>query len=244
MSSGPRYSRPIPKAGWWNASRTISVVVDNESWILPFAAALVETANVAGDRAELRRLYDEIPIENDIAFFLGCTGIARPPFLARNRRNLVVHSSDLPKGRGFAPLAWQIIAGQNEIVTCLIDAVDMVDAGGIVLRDKLQFTGNELYPEMRAAQGSLIIELCLRFLAAPEEPLGQSQTGKSTTFRRRTPLDSEIDPDKTIAAQFDLLRTVDNDNFPAFFSFRGRSYKLAITPLDTSLRKSPVEPKL
>jgi methionyl-tRNA formyltransferase len=243
MSSGPRYSRPISKAGWWNASRTISVVVDNESWVLPFAAALVEDANAAGDRAELRRSYDEIPIENDIAFFLGCTGIAKPGFLARSRRNLVVHSSDLPKGRGFAPLAWQIIAGENEIVTCLIDAVDAVDAGEIVLRDQLRFTGSELYPEMRAAQGSLIVELCLRFLAGLEEPVGRPQAGEPTTLRRRTPLDSELDPNKTIAAQFDLLRTVDNDNFPAFFSFRGRSYKLAITPLDTSSRKSPVEPR-
>jgi methionyl-tRNA formyltransferase len=243
MNSGARYFRPIPKAGWWNASRTISVVVDNESWMLPFAAALVENANVAGDRAELRRSYDEIPIDNDMAFFLGCTGIAKPAFLARSRRNLVVHSSDLPKGRGFAPLAWQIIAGQSEIVTCLINAADAVDAGEIVLRDKLQFTGNELYPEMRAAQGSLIVELCLRFVASPEEPLGQSQIGEPTTLRRRIPADSELDPNVPIAAQFDLLRTVDNDNFPAFFSFRGRSYKLAITPLDTSLGKSPVEPK-
>jgi methionyl-tRNA formyltransferase len=89
----------------------------------------------------------------------------------------------------------------------------------------------------------LIVELCLRFLAGPEEPLGRSQTGEPTTLRRRTPLDSELDPNKTIAAQFDLLRTVDNDNFPAFFSFRGRSYKLTITPLGTSVGKSPVEPK-
>ncbi len=242
MKSAARYSRPIAKVGWWNASRAISVVVDNDSWILPFAAALIEYANMAGDRAELRRSYDEIPIENDIAFFLGCIGIAKPAFVSRSRRNLVVHSSDLPKGRGFAPLAWQIIAGHNEIATCLIDAVDVVDAGEIVLKDKLRFTGNELYTELRAAQGSLIVELCLRFLAEPEELLGRSQTGQPTTFRRRTPLDSELDPNKTIAAQFDLLRTVDNDNFPAFFSFRGRSYKLTITPLDTSIEKSHVEP--
>ena len=164
--------------------------------------------------------------------------VARPSpsrrVLARSRRSLVVHSSDLPNGRGYAPLSWQIIEGRHEIPTCLLDANEAVDAGDVILRDKLVFAGVELYPELRHAQGRMICELCLRFLEAAEEPFGQPQDGRVTTYRRRTPRDSEIDPHKAIADQFDLLRTVDNENFPAFFSFRGRSYKLAITPLAES----------
>ncbi len=42
------------------------------------------------------------------AFFLGCSKIAGPDVLNRNKYNLVVHESALPKGKGFAPVAWQI----------------------------------------------------------------------------------------------------------------------------------------
>lgn len=60
--------------------------------------------------------------------------------------------------------------------------------------------------------------------------LGQQQaTGVgSTYFRRRTPHDSRVDPHKTIAEQFDLIRVCDPVRFPAFFEFRGNRYKLKL----------------
>jgi methionyl-tRNA formyltransferase len=236
MDTSLNYRRPVPGTGWWYRPRSVSVVVDNPSWVLPFVDRIVMLANRAGDSAVLRHSYDEIPHDNDIAFFLGCVGIARAEILGRSKRNLVVHSSDLPQGRGFAPLAWQIIAGRNDIPTCLIEAAEPVDSGPIVLRDVLHFEGTELYPELRAAQGRMIVNLCLRFLAAPHEIGSKPQVGESTTFRRRTAKDSELDPNKTIAEQFDLLRTVDNAAFPAFFSYRGRWFKFTISPLDTPPR--------
>ena len=36
--------------------------------------------------------------------------------LNRNRYNFVVHESDLPKGRGFAPVSWTILEDGKEIV--------------------------------------------------------------------------------------------------------------------------------
>ena len=32
-----------------------------------------------------------------------------------NKNNIVVHASDLPKGRGFSPMSWQILEGKNKI---------------------------------------------------------------------------------------------------------------------------------
>jgi methionyl-tRNA formyltransferase len=119
------------------------VVVDNPSWVTHFAQEVVDLANRAGDTAFFYDGYNDVPEGNDIACFLGCVGIAKSQVLARSRRNLVVHSSDLPKGRGFAPLAWQIIAGQSDIPTCLIDAAESVDAGEIVFKENLTFNGTE-----------------------------------------------------------------------------------------------------
>ena len=47
-------------------------------------------------------------------------------------------------------------------------------------------------------------------------------------LRKRTPKDSRLDPDKTIAEQFELLRVVDSQRFPAFFEYRGKRYLIKI----------------
>ena len=51
-------------------------------------------------------------------------------------------------------------------------------------------------------------------------------------MKRRTPADSRLDPDKSIAEQFELLRVVDNQRYPAFFDHRGRRYRITIEKVD------------
>lgn len=214
------------------APRTISVVVDNESWILPFASALVQFVNDAGDRGWLCRTHD-IP-QGDIAFYLGCIKIAPPHVLARNRRNLIVHGSDLPKGRGFSPLTWLTLQGETVIPMCLLDAVEGADEGPVVYRDSVSFEGHELIDEMRFVLGRKTVDLCTRFLADKSEPAGVPQQGEPSYFGRRRPADSMLDPNRTIADQFNLLRTVDNANYPAFFDHRGHRYRLKIEKIEKS----------
>jgi len=45
---------------------------------------------------------------------------------------------------------------------------------------------------------------------------------------KRTPQHSQLDPHRSIAEQFDLLRVVDNDRYPAFMDFRGARYVIKI----------------
>ena len=212
---------------WWRRPRRVSVVIDNESWILPYGEALVAEVTADGDDARLYRSYAAMG-QGDIAFFLGCTGIAGPETLSLHRYNLVVHESDLPHGRGFAPLAWQIIEGSHTIPICLLEAADEADAGDVYYRDAMQFEGHELMDELRQRQGATTVALCQRFLAAPAPPEGRPQSGDATHYRRRRPVDSRLDPQRSIAEQFDLLRTVDNQRHPAFFELRGNRYRLSI----------------
>jgi len=158
--------------------------------------------------------------------------------LARNRRNLVVHESDLPRGRGFSPLTWRVIEGKNRIPVCLLEATAEVDAGPIIYRDKLDFEGHELIDEMRQMLGNKSVELCLRFLSETDPPIGTPQCGEPTYFGRRRPADSRVDPHRSIASQFDLLRVVDNQNYPAFFDYRGHRYALKIDKI-TQLSQKP-----
>jgi methionyl-tRNA formyltransferase len=211
--------------------RRITVVVDNDSWILPFAERLVELVLARGDKAIVAREHDTIP-NGDAAFYLGCIKITPQIVLARNRRNLVVHASDLPRGRGFSPLTWLVIEGSNTIPVCLLEAIAEVDAGPVIYRDKLEFGGHELIDEMRNLLGNKSVELCLRFLSEPEPPSGTPQCGEPTYYGRKRPADSRLDPDRSIASQFDLLRVVDNTNYPAFFYYRGHRYTLKIEKMD------------
>lgn len=212
---------------WWRKPRRVSVVVDNDSWILPHAEELVRLLADGGDDARRCRTHEDIT-QGAVAFYLGCIHITPPEVIARNRRNLVVHESDLPRGRGFSPLTWQVLEGRNTIPICLIEAVADVDAGPVIYRDSLTFEGHELIGEMRDQLGRMTVSLCRRFMDAPSPLEGEPQSGEPSTYMRRRPMDSTLDVDKTIAEQFDLLRVVDNSHYPAFFEFRGCRYRLAV----------------
>ena len=213
------------KTNWWGKPRNISVVVDNESWILPYARKLVEA--LRGDKAVLCRTHNDI-LEDGVAFYLGCVKIAPSEIIKRNHRNLVVHESDLPKGKGFAPMTWQILEGKSEIPICLIEAADEIDSGAIIYRDAIHLKGHELCPEWHALQGEKTVELCLRFLKEKMPPVGAPQKSQGSVYPRRRPQDSALDPNKTIAEQFDLLRVVNNEDYPAFFEYGGLKYILKI----------------
>lgn len=215
----------------WKKPRRVTIVVDNDSWILPFAEKLAAAIRDGGDHASLARSHAQVET-GEIAFYLGCIHITPPDVLARNARNIVVHASNLPKGRGFAPVAWQILEGANDIPVCLLEMAEAVDAGPIIFRETMQLEGHELYDEWRVKLGAAINDMCLRYLNAPTVPAGVPQTGEATAYRRRRPEDSQIDPEQTIAAQFDLLRVVDNENYPAFFNYRGKKYIIRISKAD------------
>ncbi|MDV2502425.1 MAG: methionyl-tRNA formyltransferase [bacterium] len=211
----------------WQRPRRVSVVANKSSWILPYAEDLVSSLTNNNERAILCRSYNEMQ-KGDVAFFLGCIEIASPETLALNRINLVVHASDLPKGRGHAPLVWQILEGHNEIPVCLFKAILQVDSGPVIFREKLVFGGHELLDEMREALGKMTVSLCKRFLAELEPPEGEPQRDEATYYPRRTPVDSRLDPRRSLAEQFNLLRTVDNIRHPAFFEMHGFRYKMTI----------------
>ncbi|MEM6664251.1 MAG: methionyl-tRNA formyltransferase [Pseudomonadota bacterium] len=212
---------------WWQRPRRISVVVDTEGWFDPFARELVAELNATGDRASFMRDAAEVS-EGAVAFYLSCLKLSPPAVLARNRLNLVVHASDLPHGRGFSPLVWQVLEGENTIPLTMILAAHGPDTGDVVARDAIHFEGHELNGELRETMGRAIISICVKVLAEPLPPKPEPQRGESTWYRRRGPADSKLDPALPLVDQFNLLRTVDNDRYPAFFDHLGRRFVLTI----------------
>ncbi len=47
-------------------------------------------------------------------------------------------------------------------------------------------------------------------------------------YPKRTPIDSELNPNMSIVEQFDLMRVCDENRYPAFFYFKGYRYKIVL----------------
>jgi len=207
----------------------ISILSDAGSWKNAFLASWIEALRASGHRVHWVHTADELP-EGELLFMLGFGRILTPSALRRHRHNLVVHESRLPRGRGWSPLSWQVIEGAGEIPLTLFEAVEKVDAGKIYLQSAVPLAGTELIGELRRLTITEMLRLCAEFVGQYPSILerGVEQSGPPSYYPKRAARDSRLDPDKTLREQFNLLRTVDNDHYPAFFSLHGKTYVLRI----------------
>lgn len=164
----------------------------------------------------------------EIVFILGYTTILPLDFLKRNKLNLIVHESDLPAGKGFSPVQWQVLSGKTNIPVCLLEAAEKVDSGDIILRTEMQLNGDELWSEIRQKQAQVTIKLIEQFLEAYPRFSRTPQSGNETYFEKRSEKDDELNVQKSIAELFNQLRVADNERFPAFFRMHGKKYYLKI----------------
>ncbi len=64
------------------------------------------------------------------------------------------------------------------------------------------------------------------------DPKPQRTDVESSYYRLRNPSDSLIDPFRTIAEQFNLLRVCDPQRYPAFFDLHGCRYMITLEKID------------
>jgi UDP-2,4-diacetamido-2,4,6-trideoxy-beta-L-altropyranose hydrolase len=168
----------------------------------------------------------------DVCLLLSCGRLLSAEQLALHRHNLVVHESALPQGQGWSPMTWQILEGANRIPITLFEATAELDAGPIYLQQQIELQGHELVEEWRALQAQATLMLCLAWFDRYQEVVAaaQPQQGQDSHFRRRRPADSQLDLERPLAEQFNLLRVVDNQRYPAFFNWYGRRYVLQVLP--------------
>lgn len=154
--------------------------------------------------------------------------------LQKFKNNLVAHSSDLPSGRGWSPLTWQILEGKKTVTTVLFEAEEDVDSGKIYLRQELNFSGYELIDELRLLQGNQIVIMLNEFIETYPEVLlrAQAQDGEASYYSKRRPVDSELNPDRSIREQLNLFRVADNSNYPVYTQIDQHFYELWIKKKD------------
>lgn len=208
----------------------IAILTSKNQWFIPYAKQLTSKIK----NCTLLFTHTNINTNYDICFILSYHNIIPREYLQKNLHNIVIHASDLPQGKGFAPMFWQILENKNNIVFSMFEANDGVDSGDIYIKKSLLLNGYELYDELREKQANFIIELCLDFIKnydSYKKPRKQEKEEKENIYAKRTKKDSKLDINKSIKEQFNLLRICDNDNFPAFFEIDGNKYKLSISKI-------------
>lgn len=169
----------------------------------------------------------------DFLLLISCQDVVPPSVRQLYRHALVIHASDLPRGRGMSPHVWQIVEGCERIVLTLLAAADPVDTGGIWHQIVIPIPRNAVFHEINRLIFEAELQLMTWAIANCDRLAPRPQEGVVTQYRRRTPADSEIDPTKPLSDVFDLLRIADPVRYPAFFRYRDRTFRISIDPLDS-----------
>lgn len=208
----------------------ITILTDStKSWFIPYGNELLQKLSELGH--SVKYVHDSKDVTSgDVCFLLSCTKLVTKSTLNLNTNNIVVHASDLPQGKGFSPLQWQILEGKDEICLSLFEVVKDVDAGPIYLKSVLKFKGYEFYNELRDLLAKKIISMCLEFIKNRDTLKPVEQKGSESFYRRRTDEDDEISTNKTIKELFNHFRIADNENFPLYFFVDGKKFYIKVEP--------------
>lgn len=182
----------------------------------------------------LYRDKSELP-GGDVLFLVSCSQLIGADLRALYRHTLVLHASDLPRGRGWSPHIWALLAGEDHFTVTLLDAEDAVDSGAIWAQREVAVPAHALHHEIneRLFEAELaLMDEGLSMVAAGQRPRPQDSDIPPTYYRKRTPQDSEIDPHRSLAEQFDAIRVADPERYPAFFRLHGHTYTLEIKKVD------------
>jgi methionyl-tRNA formyltransferase len=207
----------------------ITIVTDKNNWINSYIPQWIESLKPRNNQVTWVHAVKDIQ-PGLLAFFLGCEEIVGRSLLNLNQHNLVVHASDLPQGKGWSPLTWKILGGENQIPVVLFEAAELVDSGRIYLKHTMEFTGLELIGELRDELAITTFKLCNQFIEQYPSIVEQAleQQGEASFYPRRTPQDSRLRPELSIQEQFQMLRVADNEKYPCYFEFGGATYILKI----------------
>lgn len=147
-------------------------------------------------------------------------------------KNIILfHSTDLPKGKGWAPIYYSISSGQKYFTISGILADEKVDSGDIIVKAKFKIKNNYTAEYIRKWDQEISIILVKKILEkfANKRIKGKKQIGTTTTNPRRRLQDNEIDLKSKFGEKINHLRACEK-NHPAFFYYNKVKYNIAIEP--------------
>lgn len=209
----------------------IDILCDSRNHpILPFLEDWVSKIS-NDDKKNIKLFFNKDDLKGgDFLFLISCNQIINSQIRDLYINTLVIHASDLPQGRGWSPLIWQILEGKNDIVISLFKAEDKIDSGDIYKKEILKLDGTEIYDEINTKLSQIILNFIvwgINNIDSSFKPISQNHE-KATYYKKRSPNDSQLDINDSIKNQFNLLRVCDPNRYPAFFYHKGHKYEISI----------------
>jgi methionyl-tRNA formyltransferase len=150
----------------------------------------------------------------------------------KNYRNVVIiHSSDLPQGRGWAPIYYTLKDEiPNYTISCIF-AHEKVDRGDIILKASFPILPQYTATFLRKIDNELSFLLIKKIIEKwPDGNITSlAQEGEPSARSRRFPNDNEINTNNTMKQILPHLRGVEKKN-PAFFFHEGVKFIIEIYP--------------
>ena len=178
-------------------------------------------------------------VRPDLALVVGCRVLLpKEIYEMPPRGTLAVHDSLLPANRGFAPLNWSIINGQDHTGVTLFYINEGVDAGDVLGQKRVAIDGSDtgpaVYERVCQATVDLVLETYPRLanntaIAVPQD------ASRATFLCSRTPLDGLIDWTSDTIEIYNQVRALTYP-YPGAFTFYGGK-KLIVwraEPIDSS----------
>ena len=118
----------------------------------------------------------------------------------------------------------------DQIPVTLIEAEREVDSGVIYDQKWFDLAPGDLIDDWRRklskTSNSLIMDFVDRYPDSVNN--ARDQVGNPSFYPKRRPGDSQLDINQSIFQQFNKLRIVDNENYPAFFEINGSEFTIKI----------------
>lgn len=166
--------------------------------------------------------------------------------LKEPKNNIVVfHSSDLPKGRGWAPIA-QLFLQEIPVYTLTAIFIDAnIDTGRMILKATFPIKNSMTARQIRALDEWLTVFLSLEIARELNERrnMGIPQVeANASYYPRRNPSQSQIKPTDTLESAIPLLRAAE-EGHECFFLLGDTTYLLKAMPMDNAITEVNVEVK-
>lgn len=143
-----------------------------------------------------------------------------------------IHPALLPEYKGYHPVPHVLINNESHhgITAHIIDS--KLDAGDIIYQKKFEIsklsTLNGLQERVNEIMPSFLHDLCLKVSSGDYTLTENKDSGTKIVAGKRTPSDSEIPLDITMAEAYDRVRACDERRFPAFIMIDGHKMLLKI----------------
>jgi len=147
-----------------------------------------------------------------------------------NPNNVILfHSSDLPYGKGWAPIYYAITEKQKYYIISGIFASGKIDSGDVIIKARFQILPNYRASDIRRFDSEISIILVKKILERfkSQAIAGRPQISAGSYRFKRTIEDNRIDTSLTFETLVPHLRACETSH-PAYFEFEGIRYDVMI----------------